>query len=497
VAEAKIQIRADGGEGAVAAFDRLQKSADETQKTLKKAFAAGVIADSVGRLSDAFDGTAKTALQASATMAKAFLAGGPVGLAVAGLSLVVEQGLEAWKEYKAEGSRAAEAVATEIENAAKRIKTARESQEASAERLQAIEAARRSGGSVAAAELEIKRAKILAQIEGQRVTQAAQIRFLMSKGATEDVEAFNAIARQEVQASAIIQGLEEDLKATKAEQKVQFAEDYAQRKAALEQLTQLMATQMDADENARIDSVLSTASQTVDIEKARLETIARLKESAAEREQEQFDRDAAAAAERAATEERAAAQFIKDRRQREEEAIASAAAKEEQRARAVKEQQDATKAEREKDQELAQAREEAVLTGSLGVLKDIATGQGDVTKAALESKAQQAAIEAAFQTATGLGLLAIGSPSAASAFTAAAQFAAIAATAGVASLAASSAPAAPAASQGGRSGGSGPSSGGGSGTNITVVLPQSGRLYPMNDELLRGVRAANREASRR
>jgi uncharacterized protein YaaW (UPF0174 family) len=95
--------------GLIGQLKALKKSSEETGKTLRNAFAAETLGQSLNRVGDAFGGVTKQVTTAASAILQGFLQGGPVGAALGGVSVLVNEVAESFRQEAIAAEKAAEA----------------------------------------------------------------------------------------------------------------------------------------------------------------------------------------------------------------------------------------------------------------------------------------------------------------------------------------------------------------------------------------------------
>lgn len=449
----------------------------------------GFVGDQIGKLADHFDGLEKAEMKAGEAIIKGFAAGGPWGAALAGANGLIQITIDYVKILHETENRAANAVKEQQDVARVAIAAANAERAKAVANTAALNLAARSGMTVAEATLSIQRKAVETEIALQQAIRARQLQQIVSE---KDAGVVLTVAKQLEQTEALIKTGQARLGTIEAqgeEQRAQARQQAAEaRRAAEKANAQKLYDDFLEWESKRLAAVQQAADREAAARRTHESLVA---DRAIKAAQDAADRERSWEEKKAAQAQRMAAADV--------DLVANAA---NEKIAADAEWWKARGEEMDKDaaQELAN-REAMVNAGAAAArsLFDMATGEEEVTKAKLEAKAKQAAIEAAFNGAVALAQLAVGNvQGAVTAGLAAAQFAAIAGGAGIMSTGASNR----GASRPGRDAesprtDSAPSRDRGtSATTINVVLP-SGSLYPTQDEMLRATRAAQREAARR
>lgn len=517
-----------GIDGVVAQLENLKKSSEGAAKTLRDGFAAEALVGGLGRIGGAFGGITKQATDAASAIIQGFLAGGPVGAALGGVSVLVAEVAKEFERQEAAAKAAAEARA---KAAAAELKALNDVNEKLREQrgLRATEEQIRSlGGSgdeaASAAALDAANEAIRRAERSLREASAAEDRLrrerdnarrLAAMGGPgerfavereqEVVPLLDAASRDRVSALAELErtqrareALTEEFRRKDSAASEQARREEAAKAAADADRARDQQRAKAAAEEARLAALREQAVWQGVNDRLAAEERFQAEKAAIEERQEKRREDRAREARRKAEDAaRDAARRAAEWEAAEAERIASARLAEERRLADEIARLDAESAQWEFDQE--QARSELLRTNAmdtatalLGMTEALVTGQQEFTQVALQEQAKQAAVRAAFATAEGLLALAINPPGAAAAFAAAAKFAAIAVGTGVASAVAPNAPAPRRESSqsfaGTPTSGSSRSSGGSRGGGVTLVLQAQNNMLLTREELSRDVR---------
>jgi hypothetical protein len=513
-------------EGADKAIDQINKVAQSVEG-VAKAFKGDMIVKELGKLSSSFDGFTGQALKGVESLAKGFLAGGPLGLAIAGAGVAIGALAEQYKKQEEEARKAQEAREAVLAQEKQALNDVLDKLREAQTLFAAIKQVRDLGGDADEA------ASIARRNDAFKKLTDSQEELVAARRVASDTERKLAEADDLVRRAAGIRNFErkrEEIAAELAANKERVRQLEADEKRLQKSLQAIDVSDQTSDE-ARVqtaikgereararaaeqrrkeqrENALKQGEELANLfyadEKRKIEEARRLEQEAEDDRLKDAIRItetrnkiiAEAEKKRLAEAAKAADEAQKDAERRAKEEAAAFKAAEEEKLKAA--QKAAEERQRLNDQIFAAG--ESLARQAF----DAITGEEQVTKAELEEKAKRAALEAAFQTAVGFANLAASRPDAAtSAFISAAQFAAIAGGNAVASAVASDAPAAAASPAGTgptrstSSGGSRSGSGSGDGApQVTVVLP-SGELYPSKGDMYRALREANHQMARR
>lgn len=89
------------------AIENTSKASKELGQSFQKALAGEVIASSLGKMAEAFEGTTAAGLKTAADLTRAYLQGGPLGLAIAGIGTIVSEAAKTWQAYEDQAAHAA------------------------------------------------------------------------------------------------------------------------------------------------------------------------------------------------------------------------------------------------------------------------------------------------------------------------------------------------------------------------------------------------------
>lgn len=518
----ELPITYEGVDKAIAEIKKVDKSLQD----LAKAYKGDIVADQIGKLATHFEGFTAQAIKGVESLAKGFLAGGPLGLAIAGAGVAVgalADHFKAQEEAAKKAREAREAVLAQEKQALDNVLGKLNEAKFILDALDTVEwrgldpsEARR----LAERNMQLERmTKLQAELaEARRVEGETAARWEKATALARRASHIQAFQdRRDALAAELNQSKERVERLVAQERQIAAERENTQKQAEISSRTREI-------ESARADKE-ARAKSAEEARKARREDALRQGEELAKLfyEDEKRKLEEARRLEQEAEEDRlkdalriteTRAKIIADAEKKRLDAAAKAAdeAQKEEERRAKETAQAVKRAEEEKLDAARQAayerqrfNEQLFVAGESLARQafDAITGEQEVTKAELEEKAKRAALEAAFQTAVGFANLAASRPDAAtSAFISAAQFAAIAGGNAVASATASDAPAAARESGGGstRSTSSGASrssiGAGDGGPQVTVVLP-SGELYPTKGEMYRALREANHQVARR